>query len=50
MKKKIPHFKNEDEERAFWATHDITDYIDVSRAKRVAFPKLCERRNRPKMR
>lgn len=24
----IPHFKNEDEERDFWATHDLTDYID----------------------
>lgn len=25
---KIPKFKNEDEEREFWATHDFTDYID----------------------
>lgn len=25
---KIPKFKNEDEERSFWATHDFTDYID----------------------
>jgi predicted DNA binding CopG/RHH family protein len=24
----IPRFKNEDEERAFWATHDLTDYLD----------------------
>jgi len=24
----IPKFKNEDEEREFWATHDFTDYID----------------------
>lgn len=24
----IPHFKNEDEEREFWATHDVTDYMD----------------------
>nr|MBI5456089.1 BrnA antitoxin family protein [Candidatus Levybacteria bacterium] len=32
MKKKdiklIPRFKNEDEERDFWATHDATDYFD----------------------
>ena len=31
MKKKIepiPRFKNEDEEREFWATHDATDYFD----------------------
>lgn len=26
--KKIPNFKNEDQEREFWATHDLTDYID----------------------
>lgn len=24
----IPRFKNEDEERDFWATHDFTDYLD----------------------
>lgn len=23
----IPRFRNEDEERKFWATHDFTDYI-----------------------
>ena len=23
----IPKFKNEDEEREFWATHDLTDYL-----------------------
>lgn len=26
--KKIPRFKNEDEERAFWATHETIDYFD----------------------
>lgn len=26
--KKMPRFKNEDQEREFWATHDFTDYID----------------------
>ncbi|HLC93995.1 MAG TPA: BrnA antitoxin family protein [Patescibacteria group bacterium] len=26
--KKAPSFKNEDEERVFWATHDTTDYFD----------------------
>lgn len=25
---KIPRFKNEDQERNFWATHDLTDYMD----------------------
>lgn len=27
----IPQFKSEDEERNFWATHDLTDYIDQFR-------------------
>ena len=31
--KKIPKFKNEDEEREFWYTHDSTDYVDWSKAK-----------------
>lgn len=26
--KSIPRFKNENEEREFWATHDLTDYLD----------------------
>jgi predicted DNA binding CopG/RHH family protein len=42
MKKidKIPKFKNEDEEREFWATHSPIDYFDSRKPKRVAFPKL----------
>ena len=40
MKKKAPKFRNEDEERAFWATHDSTEYVDWKKAKRVIFPKL----------
>lgn len=38
--KKIPKFKNEDEERDFWATHDSTDYVDWSKAEQVVFPNL----------
>ena len=38
--KKIPTFKNEDEEREFWSLHDSTDYIDWSKAERVSFPNL----------
>lgn len=38
--KSAPNFKNEDEERDFWATHDLTDYFDVSKAQRVIFPNL----------
>lgn len=38
--KPIPDFKSEDDERDFWATHDSTDYIDWSKARRVIFPNL----------
>ena len=34
----IPRFKNEDEEREFWSTHDSAEYIDWSKAKRAYFP------------
>lgn len=40
MKKPIPEFKNEDEEREFWATHDSSEYVDWSKARRAAFPNL----------
>lgn len=43
MKKKlkpIPKFKNEDEERKFWWTHDSTDYVDWSKAVHMSFPNL----------
>lgn len=26
--KTTPQFRSEDEERKFWATHDLTDYLD----------------------
>ena len=39
-KKKIPTFGNEDEEREFWATHDSTEFLDWSRAKRAVLPNL----------
>ncbi len=39
--KLIPRFKNEDEEAEFWATHDSTDYFDISRAiVNPSFPNL----------
>lgn len=38
--KPIPRFKNEEEEDAFWSTHDSTEYFDASKAKRVTFPNL----------
>lgn len=38
--KPIPEFRNENEERDFWATHDSTDYVDWSKARHVIFPNL----------
>jgi predicted DNA binding CopG/RHH family protein len=38
--KPIPEFASEDEERAFWAAHDSTEYLDWSKARRVRFPNL----------
>jgi predicted DNA binding CopG/RHH family protein len=40
MKKKIPKFNSEDEERDFWETHDSTKYVDWKKAKRMRFPNL----------
>jgi len=40
MSKPIPEFKNEDEEREFWAAHDSSEYVDWSKAKRAVFPNL----------
>ena len=40
MKKQIPTFKNEDEEREFWSTHDSTEFLDWTKAKRAVFPNL----------
>ena len=34
MKKKLPEFKSEDEERKFWATADSTEYVDWQSAQR----------------
>jgi predicted DNA binding CopG/RHH family protein len=39
-KKKIPKFKNEDQERDFWAGQDSTEYIDWRKAKRVTLANL----------
>lgn len=39
--KSIPRFKNEGEEAEFWATHDSTDYFDISEAVvNPVFPNL----------
>ncbi|MHB8347413.1 MAG: BrnA antitoxin family protein [Acidiferrobacterales bacterium] len=39
-RKAIPKFKTEAEERAFWETHDSTDYVDWSKAQQIALPNL----------
>jgi len=42
MKKlKIIHdFKTEKEEREFWESHDSSEYLDLSKAKRAVLPNL----------
>lgn len=39
-RKKIPAFKNEAEERAFWENHDSTEYLDWSQAENIHLPNL----------
>jgi predicted DNA binding CopG/RHH family protein len=39
-KNKIPKFKNEDEERKFWETHDSSDYVDWENAQNITLSKL----------
>lgn len=38
--KPIPKFKNEKEENKFWITHDSTEFVDWSKAKKTLFPNL----------
>jgi len=40
ISKRIPKFKNEDEEREFWAEKDSSDYIDWKKAQVVRLPNL----------
>lgn len=35
--KKLPKFKNEEQERGFWYTHDSTEYLDWSKTKTGIF-------------
>ena len=39
-KKKVPAFKNEEEERAFWAQADATEYVDWAKAGKQTFANL----------
>lgn len=36
----MPKFKTEAEERAFWESHDSSDYLDWKEAKSVSMPNL----------
>lgn len=38
--KKIPEFRSESEERAFWEKNDSSDYLDWNQAKPAVFPNL----------
>jgi len=40
MKKKIPKFKSENEEREFWSHTDSTEYVDWKNSKRMTLPNL----------
>lgn len=40
MKRKIPKFKSEDQEREFWSKADSPDYIDWNKAKKTILPNL----------
>jgi predicted DNA binding CopG/RHH family protein len=40
MKKRLPKFKTEAEEREFWATHDSSEYLNWENAKRSVFANL----------
>ena len=42
MKKalKVPKFKNENQERAFWAKIDLSSYLEVSDLQKISFPNL----------
>ena len=38
--KKIPVFKNDEEERAFWSKNDASDYVDWRTSEKVVFSNL----------
>ncbi len=39
MKNKIPKFKSLEEERNFWDTHSVTDYLEELKPVKVEFSK-----------
>ena len=39
-KNKIPKFRTEEEERKFWSSHDSTEYVDWSKARKITLSNL----------
>ena len=40
QQKPIPKFDTEEQEQEFWASHDSTEYVDWSQARRVVLARL----------
>lgn len=40
QRKKPPEFKTEAQERAFWESHDSTEFVDWRQAEQVQLPNL----------
>jgi len=40
MKKRVPQFTSEDQERKFWARADSARYVDWAKARRAVLPEL----------
>ena len=40
QRKTVPRFASEAEERAFWETHDSTEFVDWSKAESAVLPSL----------
>ena len=40
VKEPVPKFRTEDEERDFWADHDVVDYFDWEKSVAGSFPAL----------
>jgi predicted DNA binding CopG/RHH family protein len=39
-RKSVPEFASEADERAFWESHDSSEYLDWANAQRVVLPNL----------
>ena len=40
LPKAVPKFASEAKERAFWESHDSTEYLEWSKARKVVLPNL----------